>query len=94
VANDDNPNWVRYAIEHTVDISPDNDFVGWLMGYLNTQVIHHLFPSMPQFRGKEVSKELEVFCKKWKIHYNKISYYQAWCNMFTNLNMVGEKMAA
>ena len=92
VAKDDNPNWVRYAIEHTVDISPNNAVVSWIMGYLNFQVIHHLFPSMPQFYGKEVSKELSQFCKKWDIKYNIIDYKDAWYEMFNNLNTVGGNM--
>ena len=89
VDKDENPNWVRYAIEHTVDISPKNKLVGWIMGYLNNQVIHHLFPSMPQYRGPEVSQELLLFCKKWDIKYTIINYYDAWYYMLTNLNNVG-----
>lgn len=86
---EDNPNWIRYAIEHTVDIVPDNPFVCWIMGYLNCQVIHHLFPSMPQFRGPEVSRELIAFCKKWDIKYTIVSYTDAWYFMFRNLHKVG-----
>lgn len=93
VDRDDNPNWVRYAIEHTVDISPDNPFVCWFMGYLNNQVIHHLFPSMPQYRGSEISKELVLFCKKWDIKYNIMSYYDAWFHMLHNLNTVGQALS-
>lgn len=92
VDKNENPNWVRYAIEHTVDISPNNYLVSWIMGYLNFQVIHHLFPSMPQFYGKEVSKELIQFCKKWDIKYNIVDYKDAWHEMFNNLNTVGETM--
>ena len=33
------------------------------MGYLNCQVIHHLFPSMPQYHGPKVSEELKIFVK-------------------------------
>jgi fatty acid desaturase len=90
VDKNDNPNWVRYAIEHTVDISPNNQFVEWFMGYLNNQVVHHLFPSMPQFYGRQISKELLLFCKKWDIKYNIITYWQAWYHMLTNLNTVGQ----
>uniref|UniRef100_A0A6C0JH73 Fatty acid desaturase domain-containing protein n=1 Tax=viral metagenome TaxID=1070528 RepID=A0A6C0JH73_9ZZZZ len=93
IDKNENPNWVRYAIEHTVDISPNNRFVGWFMGYLNNQVIHHLFPSMPQVYGREVSRELLLFCKKWDIKYNIISYFQAWDYMLKNLNSVGELMS-
>jgi fatty acid desaturase len=92
VDKNENPNWVRYAIEHTVDISPKNKLVGWIMGYLNNQVIHHLFPSMPQYRGPEVSEELKLFCKKWDIKYTIMSYYEAWYHMLNNLNRVGNEM--
>lgn len=89
VKEDENPDWARYAIEHTVDIAPDNPIVCWLMGYLNCQVIHHLFPSMPQFRGPEVSRELKTLCKKWGIEYRIVSYGEAWSYMFSNLYEVG-----
>jgi len=92
VSIDENPNWVRYAIEHTVDIEPDNKWVGWLMGYLNNQVIHHLFPSMPQYRGPEVVKELNIFCKKWDIKYRQVGYFEAWNLMFQNLEDVGKNV--
>jgi fatty acid desaturase len=88
----ENPNWVRYALEHTVDIEPQNYAVSWIMGHLNNQVIHHLFPSMPQYRGPEVSKELIVFCKKWDLQYNIITYREAWGNMFANLRKVGDEI--
>jgi fatty acid desaturase len=92
IEKNENPNWVRYAIEHTVDISPKNKLVGWIMGYLNNQVIHHLFPSMPQYRGPEVSEELILFCKKWDIKYTIMSYYEAWYQMLNNLNKVGNEI--
>jgi hypothetical protein len=92
VDKNENPNWVRYAIEHTVDISPKNKLVGWIMGHLNNQVIHHLFPSMPQYRGPEVSEELISFCKKWDIKYDIMSYWAAWYHTLNNLNRVGNEM--
>jgi fatty acid desaturase 2 (delta-6 desaturase) len=90
VESTDNPNWVRYSLEHTVDIEPDNYAVSWIMGHLNNQVVHHLFPSMPQYRGPEVSKELVVFCKKWDLQYTIITYREAWSKMFSNLRKVGD----
>jgi len=92
VDKNENPSWARYAIEHTVDISPENKVVSWVMGYLNNQVIHHLFPSMPQYRGPEVSKELILFCKKWDIKYTIMSYYDAWYHMLSNLDKVGSEI--
>lgn len=93
VESNENPTWVRYSLEHTVDIEPHNFAVSWVMGYLNNQVIHHLFPSMPQYRGPEVSKEFAVFCKKWDLKYNIITYREAWYYMFANLHAVGKNYA-
>ena len=90
VGKEENPSWIRYAIEHSVDISTRNYLVGWVMGYLNYQVIHHLFPSMPQYRGYEVSRELVPFCEKYGIEYKRIGYGRAWYEMFANLDCVGK----
>ena len=83
------PNWVDYALKHTVDIDTQNAFVCWIMGYLNCQCVHHLFPQMPQFRQPIVSKELEVFAKKWNKPYTVISYIDAWKLTLKNLNNIG-----
>lgn len=90
----EDPSWVRYAIEHSVDIAVGNPVVDWIMGYLNYQVVHHLFPSMPQYRGPEVSRELVVFCERHQIRYARIGYFEAWTEMFANLNRVGEAYQA
>jgi len=89
VGEKENKSWVRYAVEHTVDITPGNFFVSWIMGYLNCQVIHHLYPNMPQWRGPEVSRRLQAFCKKWNLKYEVIGYFEAWSRMFSNLEEVG-----
>lgn len=86
-------NWVRFAIEHSVDIVPNNPLVNWVMGYLNCQVIHHLFPQMPQFRQPEVSRRLKVFCEKWNIRYTVLGYFEAWRMMLQNLDSVGRHYA-
>jgi fatty acid desaturase len=90
VHHDDDISWVRYATEHSVDIAVGNPVVDWIMGYLNYQVIHHLFPSMPQHRGPEVSERWTAFCEKHGLIYHKLGYFEAWKEMFGNLNRVGE----
>jgi len=91
IGEKENKNWVRYSLEHTVDISPTNYLVSWVMGYLNCQVIHHLYPNMPQHRGPEVARRLQSFCKKWDLKYEVIGYFEAWSRMFSNLGEVGMK---
>jgi len=91
VGENENKNWVRYALEHTVDISPNNFLVSWVMGYLNCQVVHHLYPNMPQYRGPEVARRLKAFCIKWELNYEVIGYFEAWSRMFSNLGEVGKQ---
>uniref|UniRef100_A0A6C0D7W3 Uncharacterized protein n=1 Tax=viral metagenome TaxID=1070528 RepID=A0A6C0D7W3_9ZZZZ len=92
IEKNENKNWVLNALEHTVDIDPQNKLISWIMGHLNNQVVHHLFLSMPQYRGPEVSKELILFCKKWDLKYTIIGYFEAWYLMFENLKDIGYKI--
>jgi len=82
--------WVRYAVDHTVDIDPHRGWVNWVMGYLNCQVVHHLFPNMPQFHQPEVSRRFAAFAREWDLDYKVISYPEAWRRTFSNLNDVGK----
>ena len=89
VEADENKNWVEFAVSHTVDINPQNPVINWVMGYLNCQVVHHLFPNMPQYKQPEVSKRLVKFCKDNGLEYTVISYFEAWRRTFANLHDVG-----
>ena len=93
IESHETPNWARYAIEHTVDICPGNGLVSWMMGYLNCQVVHHLFPSMPQFYGPRVSEEVRRFCDQWGLEYRVVGYFEAWKCMFSNLDHVGKTLS-
>jgi fatty acid desaturase 2 (delta-6 desaturase) len=90
IKEDETPNWIEYSLGHTVDISPQNWAVSWIMGYLNCQCVHHLFPQMPQFRQPEVSIELEKFAKKWDLKYYQVGYFEAWYRTFANLDRIGK----
>lgn len=90
VAENAHPTWLHYSVNHTVDIDPHNTLVSWIMGYLNCQVEHHLFPSMPQYKQPEISPVIAAFCKKWGLTYQCMSYFDAWRAMFANLHNVGE----
>jgi hypothetical protein len=36
-----------------------------MMGYLNFQIEHHLFPSMPQYKNARAAPYVRRFCDKW-----------------------------
>jgi fatty acid desaturase len=87
----DHKSWYDYALEHSVDIAPGNKIIDYFMGFLNYQVIHHMFPTMPQFRHPLVSLELEELCKRTGKTYHRMGYWSAWSSMFANLDRVGCK---
>ena len=66
------------------------------MGYLNFQIEHHLFPSMPQYKNVMAAPYVRAFCAKWNvpgdydIQYKELNYFESWRQMFTNLNEVGK----
>ena len=57
--------WFEYAIRHSVNISTRSALVGWVMGYLNFQIEHHLFPSMPQHKNALAAPHVRAFCERW-----------------------------
>jgi len=93
--------WFEYALHHTVNISTKSALVSWVMGYLNFQIEHHLFPSMPQYKNAIAAPYVRRFCEKWatddaavvdgpRLKYIEHSYMTAWRLMLSNLNQVGK----
>jgi len=84
--------WFEYALDHTVNISTKSALVTWIMGYLNFQIEHHLFPSMPQHKNPVAAPYVRAFCEKWSsdLKYTEHSYKDAWRLMLSNLNQVGK----
>jgi len=86
--------WFEYALHHTINISNKSALVTWIMGYLNFQIEHHLFPSMPQYKNTIAAPRVRAFCAKWAdaagLKYVEHSYTTAWRLMLSNLNTVGK----
>lgn len=95
ISETETPMWFEYAIRHSVNISTKSPLVTWVMGYLNFQIEHHLFPSMPQYKNALAAPHVREFCEKWngssstRLEYVEIDYWTAWKKMFKNLNDVG-----
>lgn len=57
-------------ITSTRNIYP-GPLTSYLLGGLDTQIEHHLFPTMPRYQYSKARKIVKVFCKE-----NNISYYE------------------
>ena len=81
---------VRYAALHTMNVSAGPlKWVDWWMSFLNYQIEHHLFPSMPQYRHPETSKRVQLLFAKHGLKYDQRSYTEAIKVTFENLHKVG-----
>jgi len=83
--------WVEYSLLHTMNIQP-GPICNWWMGYLNFQIEHHLFPTMPQFRHPLVAERVKELAKKHGLPYRVESYWDAVKTTFDNLAHVSEEM--
>jgi fatty acid desaturase len=63
--------------------------VDWWMGYLNFQIEHHLYPSMPQFRHPMISPRVKALFEKHGLEYKRMDYISAMNVTFKNLHKVG-----
>lgn len=82
--------WVRYAAVHTLNAKPGAfNFISWWMSYLNFQIEHHLFPSMPQFRFPQISHRVKALFEKHGLVYDQRSYADSMVATFKNLHKVG-----
>ena len=85
--------WVRPASEHTVNVH-DHWLTNWWMGYLNFQIEHHLFPSMPQFRQARVSRRyVQPFFQRHGLAYVEKGFVEANVDVLRNLRAVARAVA-
>ncbi|EPY21464.1 fatty acid desaturase 1 (delta-5 desaturase) [Strigomonas culicis] len=83
--------FVEYSSIFTMDVAP-TWFVNWLMGYLNFQIEHHLFPCMPQFRFVAISPRVRKLFEDNGLTYDSRGYMDVLRITFRNLGEVGSYM--
>lgn len=85
--------WVEYSALHTTNLNA-HPITNWWMSYLNFQIEHHLFPSMPQFRHPETSKRVRAMFEKNGLKYDSRPYWSCMWETMVNLHDVGQEAAA
>lgn len=66
-----------------------NTFNTYLMGGLNYQIEHHLFPSMPRPHLKKAQRIVREFCAERDIRYTEVTLVQSYGAVVDYLNRVG-----
>jgi linoleoyl-CoA desaturase len=63
--------WAVHQIETTVNFSRNNHLLTWLLGGLNFQVEHHLFPNICHINYPDLSRVVEQTCREYGVRYNQ-----------------------
>ena len=76
---------VQVLTSRNVRAHPVTDF---LYGGLNYQIEHHLFPSIPRNRMRELQKTVKSFCEEHAISYHETSTLQSYQEILDHLEEV------
>jgi linoleoyl-CoA desaturase len=62
--------WAIHQVKTTADFASRNWFVTWLVGGLNYQIEHHLFPRISHIHYPAISKIVRQTCEQFDLRYN------------------------
>lgn len=61
--------WAIHQIHTTANFATNNKVISWLVGGLNFQIEHHLFPLISHVHYPAISKIIKKTCKEYGINY-------------------------
>jgi len=63
--------WAVHQMNTTANFATKSKVLSWLLGGLNFQVEHHLFPRVSHVHYPQLNKILKQTCKEFNIHYRE-----------------------
>ncbi len=63
--------WAVHQVETTVDFARDSSAASWLLGGLNFQIEHHLFPRVCHVNYRSIAPVVEQTCADFGIRYSR-----------------------
>jgi linoleoyl-CoA desaturase len=63
--------WAIHQIESTVDFARHSRLAAWLLGGLNFQIEHHLFPRICHVNYPAISKLVKQACREFSVRYSE-----------------------
>src|SRR6266545_4225058 len=61
--------WAEHQVRATVDFARSNRLLGWYVGGLNFQVVHHLFPDICHVHYPALARIVEATCAEHGVPY-------------------------
>ena len=69
--NDIENEWALHQLETTANFATRNKLISWLVGGLNFQIEHHLFPKISHVHYPAISKIIKSTCQEFNVKYNE-----------------------
>jgi linoleoyl-CoA desaturase len=69
--------WAVHQVETTVDFARKSRVVSWLLGGLNFQIEHHLFPRICHVNYPAISQLVEDTCREFGVRYTAHESFRA-----------------
>jgi linoleoyl-CoA desaturase len=86
--------WAVHQVRTTANFAPRNKVISWLVGGLNFQVEHHLFPRISHIHYPAINQIVKDTCRKYGIAYNEFpTMRQAVRSHFQVMRELGKRPA-
>ncbi|MBN2237954.1 MAG: acyl-CoA desaturase [Bacteroidales bacterium] len=83
-------NWAIHQLLTTSNYAPKSRFFSWMIGGLNYQVEHHLFPNISHVHYRKISTLVKATTEKYKLpYYVQPNFLAALLNHFRMLRKLG-----
>ena len=83
-------NWAIHQLQTTADYSPKSRLFSWMIGGLNYQIEHHLFPNICHIHYKKISKLVKETAQKYNLPYHvHNNFFVALIHHFKMLKALG-----
>ncbi|HVC37285.1 MAG TPA: acyl-CoA desaturase [Gammaproteobacteria bacterium] len=69
--------WAVHQVQSSVDFARNNRVVSWLVGGLNFQIEHHLFPTLNHVNYPAISGIVENTCREFGVRYSAHPTFRA-----------------
>ena len=83
--------WSIYQINTTVNFATNNKVLTWLLGGLNYQMVHHLFPKISHVHYPALHHIILETCKEYQIEYVQFDTFSgAFASHLRHLSIMGK----
>ena len=87
----ENEEFFKHQLRTTMDVDCP-EWLDWLHGGLQFQVIHHCFPRMPRKNLRKAREYVLMLCKKFGVHYKSYNFISGNITVINHLKMISSKI--